>query len=442
MKSILYITVIMLFAAACKKDSTNITDTDENYSGYVYTSTNSSTGNAVIALGRKSDGTMKELPNSPYSTSANGDAADGDFDTQWSIRIVGDYLLAVNAGGNPTNGSISVFKINRTNGSLTQVDQNTSTAAIDNMDSRGIRATSIAAKDVGGSTWIVVGNQHSNPNFQMPAGMAVGSIASSALRNLAVFNFNKTTGILEYKSIGATYMDGNNGGPTTVEFNSTGSKIAVSTWGVPHFMTPDADLTKQKPGRLYIYNFSGGSLAQTGMFEEAGVSGNIGFSWSPNDQYIYLTNFNLHSSKEANSVTVHDGATAAKVQNLASGGRNDEACWSWVSFDKTKLFAASFGENIVSVYNIDADNKLTTSLTPNFFARSGGLPMGDTKDMHESADGYLNVVGAYQSHTITTFRIASNGSLSEVAGSPYSIPSSAGKTKDQHAFLGLTGFDK
>jgi 6-phosphogluconolactonase (cycloisomerase 2 family) len=310
------------------------------------------------------------------------------------------------------------------------------------MDSRGIRATSIAAKDVGGSTWIVVGNQHSNPNFQMPAGMAVGSIASSALRNLAVFNFNKTTGILEYKSIGATYMDGNNGGPTTVEFNSTGSKIAVSTWGVPHFMTPDADLTKQKPGRLYIYNFSGGSLAQTGMFEEAGVSGNIGFSWSPNDQYIYLTNFNLHSSKEANSVTIHDGATAAKVQNLASGGRNDEACWSWVSFDKTKLFAASFGENIVSVYNIDADNKLTTSLTPNFFARSGGLPMGDTKDMHESADGYLNVVGAYQSHTITTFRIASNGSLSEVAGSPYSIPSSAGKTKDQHAFLGLTGFDK
>jgi 6-phosphogluconolactonase (cycloisomerase 2 family) len=237
-------------------------------------------------------------------------------------------------------------------------------------------------------------------------------------------------------------MDGNNGGPTTVEFNSTGSKIAVSTWGVPHFMTTDADLNKQKPGRLYVYNFSAGSLTQTGMFEETGISGNIGFSWSPTDQLIYLTNFNLHSSKEANSVTVHDGTTAAKVQNLASGGRNDEACWSWVSLDKTKFFVASFGENIVSVYNMGADNKLTASLSPNFFARSGGLPMGDTKDMHQSIDGYLNVVGAYQSHTVTTFRIAANGSLSEVAGSPYSIPSSAGKTKEQQAFLGLTGFDK
>ncbi len=97
-------------------------------------------------------GTVKELPNSPYSTGANGDAAEGDFDTQWALRIVGDYLLAVNAGGNPTNGSISVFKINRSDGSLTQVDQNTSTPAMDNMDSREIRAASIAAKDVGGNT--------------------------------------------------------------------------------------------------------------------------------------------------------------------------------------------------------------------------------------------------------------------------------------------------
>jgi hypothetical protein len=313
---------------------------------------------------------------------------------------------------------------------------------MDNIDSRGIRPVSIAAKDVAGSTWIVVGNQHSNPNYQMPAGMAVGSVASSSLRNLAVFTFNKNTGILDYRSIGATYMEGNNGGPTTVEFNSTGSKIAVSTWGVPHFMTPDADLTKQKAGRLYIYDFSAGSLTQTGVFEEVGISGNIGFSWSPNDRYIYLTNFNLHSSKEANSITVHDGTTAAKVQNLASGGRNDEACWTWVSLDKSKLFVASFGENIVSVYDIGADNKLTASLTPNFYARNGSLPMGDTKDMHQSRDSYLNVVGAFQSHTITTFKIAANGSLSEVAGSPYAIPSSAGKTKDQHAFLGLTGFDR
>jgi 6-phosphogluconolactonase (cycloisomerase 2 family) len=439
MKKLFWLPILAFGFSNCSKDE-NINNSD--YSGYIYTSTNASTGNGIIAMGRNSDGTLKELPNSPYTTGANGDAAEGDFDTQWALRIVGDYLLAVNAGNNPVNGSVSVFKINRTNGSLSQVDQNPSTPAMDNIDSRGVRAASIAAKDIGGTSYVVVANQHSNPNFQMPAGMAVGAVASSPLRNLAVFTFNRSTGVLEFKNIGATYTDGNNGGPTTVEFNSTGSKIAVSTWGVPHFMTADPDLTKQKPGRLYVYNFSAGNLSQTGLYEEVGVSGNIGLSWSPGDQYVYLSNFNIHSTKEANSVTVHDGATAAKIQNFASGGRNDEACWTWVSNDRSKLFVASFGENVVSVYDIGSDNKLRVSLSPNFFLRRGGLPMGDTKDLHQSGDGNLYVAGAYQSHTVSTFKVSSNGTLSEVTNSPYVIPSSVGKTKDQHAFLGLTGFDK
>jgi 6-phosphogluconolactonase (cycloisomerase 2 family) len=440
MKKLFWLPVIAFAFTNCTKDE-NINNST-SYSGYIYTSTNSSTGNGIIALGTNRDGTLKELPNSPYTTGANGDAAEGDFDTQWALRIVGDYLLAVNAGNNPVNGSVSVFRINRTDGSLSQVDQNPSTPAMDNIDSRGVRAASIAAKDIGGISYVVVANQHSNPNFQMPTGMAVGAVASSPLRNLAVFTFNKSTGVLEFKNIGATYIDGSNGGPTTVEFNSTGTKIAVSTWGVPHFMVPEPDLTKQKPGRLYVYNFSAGTLSQTGMYEEVGVSGNIGLSWSPADQYVYLSNFNIHSTKEANSVTVHDGATAAKVQNFASGGRNDEACWTWVTNDRSKLLVASFGENVVSVFDIGSDNKLKVSLSPNFFVRRGGLPMGDTKDLHQSGDGNLYVVGAYQSHTVSTFKVSPNGTLSEVTNSPYAIPSSAGKTKDQHAFLGLTGFDK
>jgi len=439
MKHLLLFTLLTTLLFSCKKDNNG---EDNNYTGFIYTSTNSSNMNGIIAMGKNSDGSVTEIPGSPFSTGHAGDAGEGDFDTQWALRIVGDYLLAVNAGGNIDNSSVSVFRINRGNGSLSQVDQNPATPAMDNIDSRGIRATSIAAKDIGGNTWIVVGNQHSNPNFQFPTGSAFGSVATSPLRNLAVFTFNKSSGILEFKSIGATYMDGNNGGPTTVEFNSTGSKIAVSTWGVPHFMTPEPDLTKQKPGRLYIYNFNAGNLSQTGLYEEVGVSGNIGISWSPNDQFIYLSNFNIHSSKEASSVTVHDGSSAAKVQNFATGGRNDEACWTWVSLDKTKLFTVSFGENIVSVFDIGSDGKLVKSLTPNFFARRGGLPAGDSKDMHQSDDGYLHVVGAFQSHTIGTFKIAANGSLTEITSSPYVIPSSVGKTKDQHAFIGLTGFDK
>jgi hypothetical protein len=62
--------------------------------------------------------------------------------------------------------------------------------------------------------------------------------------------------------------------------------------------------------------------------------------------------------------------------------------------------------------------------------------------MHETTDGYLYVSGAFQSHTVTTFKTSLSGMLSEVAASPYYVPTSLGKTKEQHAYLGLTGFDK
>jgi hypothetical protein len=298
MKKLLFASLLSVVLFSCKKDDIPDYDLGKNYTGFIYTSTNATAGNAIIALGRHKDGTVEELKGSPYATGDRGDAAEGDFDTQWALRIVGEYLLAVNAGGNPVRSTVSVFKINKANGKLTQVDQNPATPDMDNMNSRGIRAASIAAKTMGATTWVVVGNQFANPNYQGDPAVKHGDVMSTQERNLAVFTLNPASGLLYYRGIGATYMDGANGGPTTVEFNAAGTKIAVSTWGVPHFAAPDADLSLQKPGRLYIYNFNDGALSQTGMFEEEGISGNIGFSWSPNDQYLYLSNFNLHSSKK------------------------------------------------------------------------------------------------------------------------------------------------
>ncbi len=438
-RNVACITAGALALGACERDGTGVDPQD--FAGFLYTSTNNTAGNAIIALGRAGDGALTELPGSPYASGGSGDAAEGDFDTQWALRMVGDYLLAVNAGGNPTNGTISVFRVDRATGGLTRVDQNPATPAMDNMDSRGIRPASIAVSAAGGATHVVVANQHSNPNYQGSPAKQFGTVQSSTLRNLAVFTFNTATGVLEFTRIGATYESGTNGGPTTVEFNPAGNRLAVSTWGVTHFMVPDPDLALQRPGRLYLYNFAGGSLTQSGVFEETGISGNIGLSWSPSGQYVYLTNFNLHSSREANSLTVHDGSTGAKLQNFATAGRNDEACWTWVSLDQRKLYVASFGSNEVSVFDIGSDGRISQSLNPNFFARGGGLPMGDTKDMYE-AGGHLYVAGSFQSHSVSIFRRAASGALTEEPGSPYRVPSSAGRSKEEHAYLGLTGFDR
>ena len=113
-------------------------------------------------------------------TGSSGDAMEGDFDTQGGLRIVGDYLLAVNAGANPVNGSISGLQLDRGDGTLSQVDQNPATTAVDNMDSHGERSVSIAATSIAGTTWIVVGNQFANPNYQFDPPQAFGSVVSSS----------------------------------------------------------------------------------------------------------------------------------------------------------------------------------------------------------------------------------------------------------------------
>lgn len=412
----------------------------QDYVGFMYTSTNAKPGNSIIAMGRKRDGSLAELPNSPYATGGNG-TAEGEFDTQWSLRMVGDYLLAVNAENKPANGSVSVFRVNRDDGSLAQVDQDPATPAMDNMDSRGMRAASITSSSAGGKTWVVVANMHSYPTYQGVPPKAVGTVESSPLRNLAVFTMDPATGVLTFDRVGATYEDGIYGGPTTAEFNPGGTKLAVSTLGLTHFMVAKPDAALQKPSHLYVYDFADGNMTQTGMFEEVGISGSIGPSWSPDGKFIYLTNFNVQSSKDDNDLTVHDGTTGAKVQNFATGGANDEACWTLVSLDKQKLYVASFGQNVVSVFDINAENRISRSLKPNFFTRRD-VPAYDTKDMYETPGGHLYVLGAYQSHSVSVFNRAADGVLAEQSGSPYRVPSSTGKTKEQHAFIGLVGIEK
>ena len=104
--------------------------------GYLYTTLNGETTNQVIAIERHDDGTLgKQVAYSTRSLgganrSAGGDAA-GDFDAQGAVQIIGDYLLAVNAGGN----TISVFDLERSDGSLTHAG---------NVASGGTRPVSIA----------------------------------------------------------------------------------------------------------------------------------------------------------------------------------------------------------------------------------------------------------------------------------------------------------
>src|SRR5438067_6147061 len=84
--------------------------------GTVYTINNDAGKNAVIALARQADGSLAEVPGSPFAADGKG-LAGGDIDEQGAIQVHGNVLLAVNPGSD----SIAVFRLSA-GGSLQPVE--------------------------------------------------------------------------------------------------------------------------------------------------------------------------------------------------------------------------------------------------------------------------------------------------------------------------------
>ena len=424
--------------------------------GYLYTTLNGETTNQVISFERNDDGTIGAQIAYPTgdlggaNRAAGGDAA-GDFDAQGAVQIIGNYLLAVNAGGN----SVSVFAIDRSNGEL---------AHVGNTASGGTRPVSIAfvPKAPGSENhWVVVGNQWNNPNVQK-GGDGEGAIehypdaafhadngghgAVLDDRNIQLFSFNAATGALTAERTLDTYP-GTNGGPTTVSFNAAGSKIAVSTWGISHFGT--ATPTEQKPSRVYVYDFDAGTgdIANERFFEEDGVAGSIGFSWDHETDHLYVSNFNLTVDKRDHSLTVlvDDGQSVTLNANLGTGNGDDidEACWTLVSPDGSKLYVSSFGGNLISEFDIDNGfvTKVGDEVNTTYALRKDGTPPGDSKDMYITEDGdFMYVLGAYQTFSLASFDISDSGALS--LSHEYKVDAATETGPGAYNFLGLVGFDK
>jgi 6-phosphogluconolactonase (cycloisomerase 2 family) len=424
--------------------------------GYLYTTLNGETTNQVIAFERNDDGTIGAQRS--YSTgslgganrAAGGDAA-GDFDSQGAVQIIGDYLLAVNAGGN----TISVFGVDRSDGALDLVG---------NVVSGGTRPVSIAYHPKApGSTdyWVVVGNQWNNPNVQKggdgegaiemypdAAFHAAGGGHEAVLedRNIQLFSFDTETGALTSVATLDSYP-GTNGGPTTVAFNRDGTKLAVATWGIAHFSTETP--IHQKPSRVYVYDFNStdGTIANERFFEEDGIAGSIGFSWDKNTDTLFVSNFNLIGGKRDNSLTVlrDTGDNVTKAANFGTGEGDDidEACWTLTSADGSKLYVSSFGGNIISEFNVDAEGVVSTvgdGAETAYVARKDGTPPGDNKDMYITDDGaFMYVLGAYQTFTISGYDISESGALTLLGETKVEAATETGA--GAYNFLGLAGFD-
>lgn len=436
-----------------------------NSERFLYTSSNDSAGNTIIVLSIDQKGQLSQIGNVP--TDGVGDANEGDFDAQNSLHIIPgtNYLLAVNAGDSieevgieEGNGSISVFEIDNETGLLDRIDQNPTSPNIDNKDSGGVRPVSIDSYEIGGRTWVIVGNQYHNPVFfgnnredgvgNTRPGDPEGEIVNTNLRNVTAFEF--VDGVLVSQKTVAIYTDGLNGGPANVSFSPDGKKVAVSTWGVPHFDQegmPNENV--QLPSRIYIYDVlvsnSDLELIKERFFEKIGIAGTIGFSWSPDGEAIFAANANLAQEPESLedfSVTViSTGETPALLNNSEVPPFGDAACWTLLTTDGMRLYIASFALNIVSLFEVSAPSVLTLVQT---LVRQES-PILDTKDMFMTKDNkYFYVNGPLRSHTVSIYEVDSDGFLTELTSSPFLVPSAhpdgVNVSPESQAFLGLVGY--
>ncbi|MGB0893201.1 MAG: hypothetical protein ACPGUD_02245 [Parashewanella sp.] len=455
---------LALLISACGSDHKAIpeiptTPAKPTIAGYLYTTTNGEGDNFVVRFDRMSDGSIgtEKLFNTMDSGGANpaaGGDAHGDFDAQGAIQIIGDYLLAVNAGGH----TISTFKINKENGDLTFEEI---------IDSGGMRPVSITYTLKKGSTtdyWVVVANQWNNPNIQHGdgsdkaierypnnaffSGDLTAADASDKFRNIVLFSFDSTNGDLE--RVNAERLDSysrQNGGPTTAIFSEDGSKLAVSTWGIAHFATSTPSLTEQRPSRVYVYDFDKvtGKVSNRRHYEKNGLAGTIGINWAKgSNSVIHASNFNPTADLLDYGLTVltDNGNTVIKTQNFATGAatNRDEACWTVLSPDGRRLYVTSFNANVITPFEV-AENGTVSKALP-FVARGGDAPAGDSKDSYVTVDHkYLYNIGAFQSYSLNTFDITADGLKYK---SQYKVKATAAAegSAGSYNFLGLTGFDK
>jgi 6-phosphogluconolactonase (cycloisomerase 2 family) len=159
----------------------------------------------------------------------------------------------------------------------------------------------------------------------------------------------------------------------------------------------------------------------------SGASGDVGFSWSPQGNRIYVSNF------RGSAVTVFDvdkQSGAVKQIGSAYTTHGMAACWTALSSDGKTLYVANFASNSISVFDVSADGKLTLLGTTKRRGASGP----DTKDMEISKDGKFLYVVASGAREIAIFSIGTDRMITELTPGKSPVKLGAGQN-----ILGLAG---
>lgn len=319
----------------------------ENSTGFVYTETNASTGNAIVAYSRSDDGSLTWLGTYP----THGLGTGSGLGSQGAITLTGDgkWLLAVNAGSN----DISLFRV-MDDGKL---------AISDRVGADGTDPTSVTA--------------HGNFAYVLDAGGA-GNIAGYWLGG----------GMLHHLAGSVRPLSGSATNPAEVGFSTNGKFLVVTeratnmldTYPVGVGGVAGSPITTASSGPVpYGFAFdlrnhpivseAANSTLSSYWLGSAGATvisasvptGGVAACWvvvSPNGRWAFDSN--AHGGT-ISSFAIHSGGSITLVQSVAANtGTGTAPLDLGVSSNGRFLYVNLAGSHMLGGYRIGTGGSLTS----------------------------------------------------------------------------------
>lgn len=332
----------------------------KNSDGYVYTLSNASSGNSILAYTRAADGSLSFK--TAYPTGGLGSGA--GLGSQGSVILTedGHWLLAVNAGSN----QISVFAVKSSGLELADV-----------ADSHGLMPVSLTSYD----DLIYVLNEGGS-----------GNVSGFSMDNHGHL----------------TALDG------STQYLSNGG-VGAAPGGAEVAFSPDGDnlvVTEKATNLIDTFRVEDGIASPTVTHPSSGATP-FGFAFNQHGTLVVSEAFGGAPNASALSSYVVDGDNFTLVSPSVATTQT-AACWVAISNNGKFAYTTNAGSASISSYSIGKDGSIAL-LNP-VAGSTGASPV----DMDFNDNGaYLYALTA-AGHTINAFRMQSDGSL--VAIGATSVP--------------------
>lgn len=347
-------------------------DSPAHVAGRVYVNDNTAGTNTIAAFDRHADGSLTPVDGSPFP--AGGAGAGKGLASQGAVQVSdnGRYLIAVDAGSN----QVSVLRIEH-DGSLRLVSVASSGGALPDSVTVHGDLVYVANSGAGDSNYTGFILAHHGELIPLP-GSTVTLPATAAPADV-LFNQN------------GTKLVGTEVGPSVIDSFTVGRNGLLTA-------APDSPLGAQGLGPF------GSEFRPT----------------NPNQLFVS----NAHNvGAGTGTISAFNDARNGTLSPIGSSPFADlqtAPCWVEISPNGQFLFTVNTGSGEISRYSIAPDGTLTLL---------GSTPVGDTGgvgavDARLSPDGRTLYVDESRIGKVGEFAV-NGGSLTELAGSPVSLPAGA-----------------